>query len=158
MLHFPRPGMALCEAHRVLRPGGRHAFTVWVAPPRNKFFGTIGDVVLKHADPGIRFPTAPSQYMLSNPMVSAAMMDAAGFTDVAVEEVPCHFTSSSAGDVLSFMRKCAPRAVFIYDRQSPETQARIEQDLLNAGAEAMAEEGGRIPCPIVLATGTKKTS
>ena len=32
MLHFPRPGKALAEAHRVLRPGGRHAFTVWCGP------------------------------------------------------------------------------------------------------------------------------
>jgi ubiquinone/menaquinone biosynthesis C-methylase UbiE len=29
MLHFPRPGKAVAEAFRVLRPNGRFAFTVW---------------------------------------------------------------------------------------------------------------------------------
>src|SRR2546422_34553 len=32
MLHLARPDRAIAEAHRVLRPGGRFAFTVWGAP------------------------------------------------------------------------------------------------------------------------------
>lgn len=32
LLHFPRPGLALTEAYRVLRGGGRYAFTVWCSP------------------------------------------------------------------------------------------------------------------------------
>lgn len=158
MLHFPRPGRALAEAHRVLRPGGRHGFTVWVAPARNDFFRMIGDVMAKNANPGIGFPTAPSAYMLGDPMMSAAMMDAAGFIDVNAEELPCHFTATSPNDVLGFMSRCSPRAIYIFERQNPDVQARIRQDLLDAGANAMANNGGRISCPIVLATGTKKAA
>ncbi len=157
MLHFPRPGKALAEAYRVLRPGGRHVFTVWCGPGKNKFFGMIGDIVLKHADPKVGLPTGPSQYMLSDPNVSAALMDAASFIDTRVEEVLCTFAASSPADVLSFLRKCALRAIYIVDRQSPDVRARIEEDLLAAGAMAITEHSGKIPCPILMTSGTKRT-
>lgn len=155
MLHFPRPGKALAEAHRVLRPGGRHAFTVWCGPAKNKFFGTIGEIILKHADPAVGLPTGPSQYMLSDPMVCAALMDAARFADVKIDEIPTHFTARAPGDVLEFMRKCALRAIYIFDRQSPEVQAKIETALLKEGAKAVTENAGRIACPSLLVSGIR---
>lgn len=155
LLHFPRPGKAVAEAYRVLRPGRPFAFTVWVGPTANKFFRTIGEVILKHADPSVLPPKGPNQFMLSDPMVSVALMDASRFTDVRVSEIPCHFTMREPGDMLDFMKKCAVRGVFIYDRQVPEVKARIEQALKDEGAKAMAEDQGRVPCPILLVTGTK---
>lgn len=157
MLHFPRPGKALAEAYRVLRPDGRHAFTVWCGPAKNKFFGMIGDIVLKHANPTVGLPTGPSQYMLSDPMVCAALMDAATFDDTRVQEVPCYFAAKSPSDVLAFLRKCALRAIYIVDRQSPEVRAKIEADLMDAGAKAIEQYSGRIPCPVLLTSGTKRT-
>lgn len=154
MLHFPRPGRAVAEAHRVLRPGGRHAFTVWCGPAKNKFFGTIGDIILKFAGRVAGLPTGPSQYMLSDPMVCAALMDAAGFADVEISEIPVHFNASTPGDVYEFMRRCAPRANYIFDRQLPEVQLRIEEALRDAGVKIVAD-GGKISCPSLLVVGRK---
>src|SRR5207253_5020018 len=39
MLHLGRPEKALAEAHRVLRAGGRVAFTVWDTPDKAIAFG-----------------------------------------------------------------------------------------------------------------------
>ena len=38
MLHFPRPGRAMAEAYRVLRQGGRYAFSVWMPPTKDNLF------------------------------------------------------------------------------------------------------------------------
>ncbi len=35
MLHFQHPERALAQAHRVLRPGGRAAYTVWAPPDQS---------------------------------------------------------------------------------------------------------------------------
>lgn len=155
MLHFPRPGKALAEAYRVLKPGGRFAFTVWVGPPKNKFFGTIADTVIKHADMSAAPPKGPSTFMLSDPMVCAALMDAGRFTGIDIAEVACEFELRAPIEMLEFMKKCAVRPVYIFERQTPEVKARIEQALLDEGAKAIAQDGGKIPCPILLVSGIK---
>src|SRR5262249_56363460 len=41
LLHLARPDQALAEAHRVLRPRGRLAFTVWDRPEQAAPFGLV---------------------------------------------------------------------------------------------------------------------
>jgi hypothetical protein len=53
------------------------------------------------------------------------------------------------------MQNCAPRASYIYDRQTAEVQAQIRSALLDAGEKAMAEDGGNIPSPAILLVGRK---
>ena len=48
LLHLARPDQALAEAHRVLRPGGRLAFTVWDRPEEAVAFGIVLGAVQRH--------------------------------------------------------------------------------------------------------------
>lgn len=154
MLHFPRPGRALAEAHRVVRPGGKVAYTIWATPTKEHLFGKIREIVLAHADLGVlTLPGGPGAFMLSDPLVSTALMDAAGFVDVRVEDVPCHFVVRSSRDVLGFLESCSPRILPLFQAQTAEIRTRIEQELIDVGNAAMAT--GRIQCPILLVVGTK---
>ncbi len=155
MLHFPRPGRAMAEASRVLRSGGRYAFTVWVTPTKDKLFGLIGSVMQQYADPSTPRPAGPTMFMLSDPWVCAALMDVAGFVDVQIEEIPCFFEPASTREIFEFMRKCTVRQAHLYSHQPPEKQREIETALTEAGANAMAAGNGRIPCPAILVSGTK---
>jgi SAM-dependent methyltransferase len=155
LLHLPRPGKAIAEAYRVLRPGGRYAFTVWSNNSKVRLFDIIAQVVQKYADPSIPTPPGPSQFMLSDPWVCKALMDAATFADVRVSEIPSDFEPTSPLEVVDFMRKCTVRAAHLYDRQTPERQLEIDDALTKAAASAMAEGGGKIPCPALLVTGVK---
>jgi ubiquinone/menaquinone biosynthesis C-methylase UbiE len=67
LLHLARPDAELAEAHRVLRAGGRYAFTVWASPAAAVGFGlvlraveTLGkkDVPLPEGPPFFRFSDA----------------------------------------------------------------------------------------------------
>lgn len=154
MLHFARPGKALAEMRRVVRPGGKVVYTIWSAPAKDHLFGTIREVVLKHADLGAAaVPSGPGAFMLSDPLVSMALMDAAGLTEIRVEEVPCHFDVRTPRDILGFLNHCSPRVLPIFRAQTEEIRGHIEQALINEGKKAIAVGGSRIPCPILLASG-----
>jgi len=155
MLHFPRPGKALSEAYRVLRPGGRHAFSVWDGPAKAKILTLIGEVVRKHADPSLALPTGPNLFMLSDPWVATALMEAANFSDVKIEEVPSYFAAPSPETVFDFMRKSMVRSTYVYDRSSSDVQRRIEQGIKDAAAEALVAGEGKIACPSLLVSGSK---
>jgi SAM-dependent methyltransferase len=155
MLHFPRAGKAVAEAYRVLRPQGRFAFTVWCEPSKAKLITLIAETVQRHAGSSVTLPPGPGIFMLSDPWVSAALMEAATFTDVKAEELPFSYTPSSPDEVFQLMRRSMVRATYVYDRQPPETQSVIERALKDAGAEAMAAGGGKIACAAMMVSGRK---
>lgn len=154
MLHFPRPGKALAEMRRVVRPGGKVVYTIWSTPTKDHLFGTIREIVLKHADLSLAtVPSGPGAFMLSDPLVSTALMDAAGLTEIDVEEMPCYFDVRTPQDILGFLNHCSPRVLPVFRAQTEETRGHIEQALVNEGTKVMAVAGSRLPCPILLVSG-----
>ena len=89
LLHLARPDAALAEAHRVLRPGGRYAFTVWAAPERAV---GVRDGVARDREARQQGRAAaggaavlPVQRRRGN---RAATLESIGFTSVDVRELP----------------------------------------------------------------------
>jgi ubiquinone/menaquinone biosynthesis C-methylase UbiE len=155
MLHFPRPGKAVAEAYRVLRPGGRFAFSVWCGPAKAKVLTLVADAVQRHADSSVTLPAGPGTFTLSDPWILTALMEAGKFTEVRIDELPCFFAPALPGDVFDMMRNSMVRPSYVYERQTPEVQRRIEQAINDEAAVAVAAGQGKIPCPAFLVSGTK---
>lgn len=155
LLHLPRPGLALTEAHRVLRRGGRYAFTVWASPEKASLFGLIGEIIQQYSEPSQATSNLPGMFMLSDPWVSSALMDAAGFKEVSIVEVPSYFEPTSPEEVVVFLHKSTVRPAEAFNRLPQARQSEAENALKDGAARVMAESDGKIACPALLITGTK---
>ena len=92
------PAAALAETRRVLRPGGRLAFSVWAARERNPALSLAGTVLVELGHIPPPDPEAPGPFSMANMARIRELVVAAGFAEPEIEEVSFHrrFASQDA--------------------------------------------------------------
>src|SRR5262245_16466571 len=88
LLHLARPATAIAEAHRVLSPGGRYAFTVWARPEEAVGFGVVLRAMDTHGTLNVGLPDGPPFFRFSDPAESRGALEREGFVDVDVRKLP----------------------------------------------------------------------
>ena len=85
---MPAPSAAFGETYRVMRPGGRLAFSVFGAPERNPWASLIGRILVaeRHTPPPA--PGAPGVFALSDPKRIQELLTGAGFASPELAEMP----------------------------------------------------------------------
>lgn len=140
IIHLAEPEAAFAEAFRVLRPGGRYAFSQWEAPERSALQGMVLGAIRAHADLS-RLPPAPDAFRYSEPEQAEAALRAAGFEAVGTARVEA-VMPAPAGDFMAHFHRYAVRAPMAVGLQDADVQARIAAEV-NAAARAFARKGGR---------------
>jgi len=97
--HLPAPERGATEAARVVRPGGRVAFSVWDTPERSPLIGMLGEAVERAGlarDAGV--PAGPDGLRFADEHEFAALLEGAGLVDVRVEalELACEVADADA--------------------------------------------------------------
>ena len=153
--HLTDPDKAIVEAHRVLVPGGRYAFTDWCGPDKVEYFGLVLGAVRKHGTLDVPLPPAPPLFRFSEPAACVAALRDGGFVEVEVTELSLVYRPPTAEQVLEFTQRAAPRMQMILALQSSTARERIRQDIVE-GATRL-EKSGRIEIamPAVLARAQK---
>ena len=156
MLHLARPEAAIAEAFRVLRPGGKYAFTVWDTPSRAVGFGIILESVQLHGNVNVPLPEGPPFFRFSDPEESRRAMAAAGFMNPQVLQIPQVWRLESGDALLTTFQTAAVRTAALLHAQTPEALEKIRREV-NARAEKFRRDQViELPMPAILTSGVKR--
>jgi ubiquinone/menaquinone biosynthesis C-methylase UbiE len=146
--HLGQPQKALAEARRVLRDGGKIAFTVWADLSKLAAFGLFFAAVAEHANPE-ELPYGPL-FGISDFDVFHGMVRGVGFRESSVTELDMAWKLPSIKPLLDAFRDWAQM-----DALSESVGAAIERTVRE---KAKAYESGgilTIPNPAILVSAVK---
>ncbi|MBV2360623.1 class I SAM-dependent methyltransferase [Thalassococcus sp. CAU 1522] len=153
LFHVTDPARAIAEAARVLRPGGRFAFSQWLGPDSSDLYRELFAVLNDHADLS-RADPAPDAYALSEPAQARAALEAAGFETVETKVVQ-NILRAPDGDFFDFFMQFGVRVPLIVAAQDADVQSRIRAAMTDHMAAYRKPGGFEVPMPSILFSGQK---
>ncbi len=152
--HVPRPGRAMGEALRVLRPGGTVAFATWAAPADNIAWGMLLDAVRLHGDPdAAKAPVSGGG--LGSAEAVLRLLREAGFVETKAELVQREWRLAQPGDLVAALRRGTVRTAALIDAQRPAALLAIEAEIARQAAAYRHNGWYRIPIAAILGRGRK---
>lgn len=146
--HSGQPDGVLRECFRVLRPGGKLAFTVWSDPAKLAAFGLFFAAVEQHAG-SVDLPHGPL-FGVSDLDMLQQLVREAGFRDTTATELEIAWRTESMSTYLGAFHDWAGLGAL------PESVRTKIDETVRSGADAYAS--GRqfvIPNPAILVSGIK---
>jgi len=150
MLHLEQPQRAVAEAFRVLRPGGRYAFTVWDVPENAVAFGIILQAIQIHGNMDVPLPAGPPFFRFSDPAESARVLSEAGFVSAQTVQVPQAWKLQSGADLFITFRTAAVRTAALLNAQTQSALLKIQEEIVSRAEAFRRGESIELPMPAAL--------
>jgi SAM-dependent methyltransferase len=155
ILHLGQPELALIEAHRILRGGGRFAFSVWAKPEETIGFGIVLRAVELHGEPRVELPEGPPFFRYSDPAECTRGLLVAGFESPAVTKVAQVWRLPAGDGLFNAMKDSTVRTAGLLRAQKPTVLNKIREDMRAALAKYTKGDVVELPMPAWIAAGVK---
>jgi ubiquinone/menaquinone biosynthesis C-methylase UbiE len=139
------PASALHEIHRVLRPGGRLALSVWGPRQANPWLGVVIGAVAAVTGMLVPPPGMPGPFALADRDALVALVESARFEDVTAEALAVPLRSPSFDAWWARTAAVAGPVAAIIGRLDATKRAEMEDNLRNAVAEYTTDAGVEFP-------------
>jgi SAM-dependent methyltransferase len=139
------PAAAFAETRRVLRPGGRLAFSVWAARERNPALLLAGRtlVELGHIPPP--HPEVPGPYFMADTRRIRELVVGAGFAEPEIEEVSFHWQFANQDAYWRFLIEASASTSAVLRSLPPEMQGAVRERVHEAARPFHSGEGYDFP-------------
>jgi SAM-dependent methyltransferase len=126
---MPDPSAAFGETYRVLRPGGRLAFSVFGPPERNPWASVVGRILVAEGHMAPPAPTAPGIFALSDATRVRELLARAGFAPPETREMPLTWAFPAADRYWWFLTEMAGAISPILQNLAPDAQRQVRARL-----------------------------
>ena len=150
MLHLEHPEKAIAEAFRVLRPGGRYAFTVWDVPEKAVAFGIILQSIKAYGNLNVPMPAGPPFFRFSDPEEGKRALTAKGFVNTHALQVPQSWKLESGGSLVVTFRTAAVRTAALLNAQTQPALKKIQAEISALVEPFSTGESIVLPMPAIL--------
>ncbi len=155
MPHVPDPPRVLAEARRVLRPGGRLAFSVWCGPDVDTALGYVFGAIGQYGSPEIFLPPGPGANDYAYPAIAFPVLERVGFTDCHQSTVASKWRVGDPGAPYDFFLEGTARGGALLRPQPPECAAAIRAAVVSKVLEKHgAGPEWDVPIPAVVTVAT----
>lgn len=143
VLHVASPERTFAEAARVLRTGGRYAFTTWAGPEESQGARIGRTAIQAHGNMDVPLPKGPDQFGHGRVDDWRRALGECGFdpASVAVTRVDAEFKVPTASFLFESERHAGVRTAALLAAQTPEALEAIRQDM-DAAVRAFATDDG----------------
>ncbi len=160
ILHLPYPERAFAEAARVLRAGGRYAFTVWATPDESPGANIVQRAIAAHGRLDANLPHGPDHLRHGRLGEWQHLLGQYGFSpeSVTVDRVAAEWDVPTDFFLFEAERHASVRTAALLEAQTPEALAGIERQVTQAVRAFACNDGFAIPYQAYVIAGCKKTS
>ena len=154
VLHFPDPDKALAEAYRVLKSGGRLAFTNWAKSEKSAI-----EIAMKAiAEAGslkVAMPAGTPLYRFADPDECDAVLGGIGFKNVTCTDLQLSWRLPRPDALMETFSQATARMSGLLEAQDPQTLPTISAAMAEACAPYDQGNVTVLPMPAMLTIATK---
>jgi SAM-dependent methyltransferase len=154
ILHFPNPDKALAEAERVLKTGGRLAFTAW-AGPDGSAVGIAMNAIAREGSLDVDLPAGPPLFRFADHAECNRTLSKIGFEEIHTRDLLLTWSLPRHDALMSSFQQATARTSGLLAAQDPKLLPAIEEAMTEGCQPFRNGESADLPMPAVLTVGTK---